>query len=35
MKLMKYQKNLLKILVKDKYKEMLYFIENYVKIKIR
>lgn len=35
MKLTKFQKNLLKILAKDKYKEMLYFIENYVKIKIR
>lgn len=33
MKLTKLQKKFLKTLAKDKYQEVLYFIENYVKIK--
>lgn len=33
MKLTKSQKQLLKMLAKDKYQEVLYFIENYVKIR--
>ena len=33
MKLMKSQKQFLKMLAKDKYQEVLYFIENYVKIR--
>lgn len=33
MKLTKLQKKFLKTLAKDKYKEVLYFIENYIKIK--
>ena len=33
MKLTKLQKQFLKMLTKDKYQEVLYFIENYVKIR--
>ena len=35
MKLNPLQKKLLKYLAKDKYNEVLYFIENYIKIKIK
>ena len=35
MKLTKLQKKFLKILTKDKYSEALYFIENFIKIRIK